>query len=174
MKKDYQRILILSDSHSAEDRVRRLFSEQAAHFDLAVFLGDGLRDLDPDGVMGGIPVYAVKGNCDGFFGDYMNVPTERRLTVGAKNILLTHGHRFDVKYGLEKLALYAAQNGYDVALFGHTHEPIEKHVTVCLDNGEERRVALFNPGSIGAGYGGASFGTLTVRSGQLLFGHGKI
>ena len=176
MEKDKLSFLIISDSHSREDNVSEVFKKYSHMFDAAIFLGDGLRDLDViDGRAYGMPIYCVRGNCDGFFGAYTDVPTELTLNFFGKRLLLTHGHRFDVKYGLSTLASYAALNGYDAVLFGHTHEPEEVLVTAKDADGNDKTVALFNPGSIGGSYAmRGTFGTLTLSEQGMLFGYGSI
>lgn len=82
-----------------------------------------------------LPLVQVCGNCDG----WCDVPDERLLHVGGRTLLLTHGHSYRVKSGLD-LALSAARSsGADILLFGHTHLPL------C-----DRQGALWvlNPGTI--------------------------
>ena len=69
----------------------------------------------------------------------MDLPHQEVFEVAGKKIFITHGHRFYVGYGVDKLREYAVENGYDIAMFGHTHRPY-------LEIGE--RVTILNPGSL--------------------------
>ena len=56
---------------------------------------------------------------------------------------ITHGHLYNVKYGMLDSLVYAAQEqGAKIAMFGHTHE---------ADYEEMGGVKLINPGTAGAG-----------------------
>ncbi len=164
--------LIFSDSHGNVDRMQRAIDRQPSP-PLAVFyLGDGIRDADRL-KLNGIPLYAVRGNCDLFFvGDHDDCPMERITVIGDHRALVTHGATYNVKSGLERMIASAIRQDADLVLYGHTHTPrldtFPAGTEVC---GEilKRTLYVFNPGSIG--YGG-SFGTLTVQGENVLFGHG--
>ncbi len=169
------KILILSDTHKNKDRLKRVL-ELHRDADGIIHLGDGYRDfsgLD----LGGIPLYRVRGNCDEEDDDFGTLSDEEFLDIGGVRILMVHGHRHGVKFGLAKAASYAASNGADVFLYGHTHVPKE----VYLGAGDragihllEKPLWVFNPGSLGKPREGMpSFGLLTVRDGQVLLSHGE-
>ena len=69
-------------------------------------------------------------------------------------ILLTHGHRFGVKSGLEGLLALAGERGLDLICFGHTHQPLIHREKGCL---------FLNPGSMG--YGSEHYAILTLEAG---------
>ncbi len=165
--------LIFSDSHGKFEPMQQALLRQPAP-PLAVFhLGDGFRDtqyLELDG----IPLYAVKGNCDLFCGSFPEeCPEERVTAIGDHRALLTHGARYYVKSGLGGLISSAVRQRADLVLYGHTHTPrldtIPAGTELC-GIVLERPLYLFNPGSIGQG----SFGTLTVQGDSVLFGHGSL
>jgi putative phosphoesterase len=56
-----------------------------------------------------------------------------------KTVFCTHGHCLGVKYGFLNLFERAKETNADIALFGHTHEPLVEY---------EDGLWLFNPGSI--------------------------
>ena len=62
----------------------------------------------------------------------------------------------------------------DVLIFGHTHVPLELRLTPdrAYEYAVTKPLILLNPGSLGDRE--ASFGTLTIRGGQLLPGHGQL
>ena len=166
--------LIFSDSHGKADGMLRALKRQPKP-PLAVFyLGDGFRDalrLE----LGGIPLYAVRGNCDLFCGGAPEeCPEERLVRVGDHLALVTHGAAYGVKSGLGGLIGGAVRAGADLALYGHTHQPrldtLPAGTEVC-GTVLKRPLYLFNPGSIGQG---GSFGTLTVQGDNVLFAHGRI
>lgn len=172
-------LLILSDSHGHTRNLREALARQLRAPDIILFLGDGLRDL---GCLGlnekKISLLAVKGNCDSFSYPELDDPDERLLALGNTRILMMHGHTHHVKGGWLPAAAHAARQGADILLFGHTHQPMEEHLpagTVLGGVPLEKPLTVFNPGTVGGGWGNAStFGTLTVRGESFLLGHGQI
>ncbi|MBO4413652.1 MAG: YfcE family phosphodiesterase [Clostridia bacterium] len=155
--------LIISDTHGSADRVAEILRRACAvsRPDAVFFLGDGLRDLQEAERLG-LKVCAVAGNCDMF----SDAPPERVVFFGGKRILLLHGHTRGVKHGTDALLGYALKIGADAALYGHTHVR-----DLRIENG----VTLFNPGSVGFPERGApSFGTLSVKDGNMLFSFGEL
>ena len=145
------KILVFSDSHGRlglmlnaieKERPQRVF-----------FLGDNYRDGQaltaayPD-----LPIEMVVGNCD-----FCDGPKELVLEAGGVCFLLTHGHRYYVKSGTERLADGAKRLGAAVACFGHTHEAL---------NMPDRGVWLFNPGTAGGVHNRPGYGVITVENGK--------
>ena len=169
-------ILIFSDSHGRTGGMREALARQTAPPAAVMHLGDGVRDacaLE----LGEIPLYLVRGNCDGLlYGVQGPVPEECLTSLGGHLFFLTHGHRYGVKSGLGGLIGAAVRGGADIVLFGHTHRPL---LEVLPAGNEAAGVTLsrplyrFNPGSIGQG-GGKSFGVLTLRGESVLFSHGTV
>ena len=172
-------VLILSDSHGHIRNLRTALDRQLRTPDMILFLGDGLRDLGCLGVAEKrISLLAVKGNCDSFSYPEPDDPEERLLTLGSIRILMMHGHTHHVKGGWLPAAAHAARQGADILLFGHTHQPLEEHLSIGTVLGGvplQKPLTIFNPGTVGGGWGNdASFGTLTVRGDSFLLGHGRI
>lgn len=156
------KILVFSDSHG---RSSRLEEAAALHpdADMMIFLGDGLRDVESlFEKIYSIPCVAVKGNCDnlstGLAGTYLD---EQTLDVGGVRIFCCHGHKYNVKSSYMQLWYRAKEKEADLALFGHTHTPLEA---------EADGVRLFNPGSVAQG----SYGIVYIENGNVLVSHGKI
>jgi putative phosphoesterase len=130
------RVLVISDTHGDISGVHKILSDDAG-FDLIIHLGDYLRDAEkieaeyPD-----IKVEYVYGNCDFRISD---IPSEKLIEIKGKRILFTHGHKYSVKYGPDKLIERAREAGADILLYGHTH-------VSSLMEGEG--FVLLNPGSI--------------------------
>lgn len=174
-------LLILSDSHGRPDRVAEAIKRVKP--DGILFAGDGLRDLayiDLPASTGACPLWVVKGNCDWMIspvvvGDtVLEAEDEELITVEGIRILLMHGHRYGVKGGLGSAIARAVSRDADVLVFGHTHMPAELHLSPdrACDVSVKKPLTVFNPGSLGDR--GASFGTLTIWDGQMLFGHGEL
>ncbi len=132
------RIAVFSDTHSNTalmvETVRRVRPDAIIH------LGDHDRDTEvllrefPE-----IPLYSVCGNCD-----MASLAPERLVvSLGPVKAFLTHGHLYKVRWGRLDSLVYAAQEeGAQLALFGHTHEPLYK---------ELGGVTILNPGTAGKG-----------------------
>lgn len=164
--------LIFSDSHGRNERMLRAVARQPKKPDGVLFLGDGLRQMER-GLFGELPLFAVRGNCDGFLPLWEDVRDEELLRFAGHTLLLTHGATYGVKGGLARLETAAAQKGAELALFGHTHEPY-LHTTAAGEGlgGRllDRPLYLFNPGSIADG----SFGHLLLTEETVLFSHGRV
>ena len=150
------KLVILSDSHGSAPAVRRILAAES-DADAVIYLGDGLHDLEK--ALADSPrqlVYSVAGNCD--FGALE--PLDGLAAFDGVVIFYTHGHMYGVKYDLDTLADAAAARGAEVALFGHTHIPLEE---------QRGTVLLFNPGSCGRCYTGPdTYGVLTLAGGRVL------
>ena len=146
------KILVFSDSHGDAASMARAVELEGPDeiFHLGDVTGDARRLA---GQFPAIPLVQVRGNCDG----WCDVPDEALVSRGGKRLLLTHGHRYRVKSGLE-LALAAARGAEaDALLFGHTHQPL------CdLQGG----LWVVNPGSI-RGPVRRTYAVLTLERGEL-------
>lgn len=157
------KILVFSDSHGASSKIVRAINMHGAKCDAVIFLGDGLRDIEyVKSLFPELCFFCVSGNCDMFSGD---TPTEALLDFDGIKIFVTHGHRYFVKHGYGTLADYAHSKGADAAFFGHTHVPLEN-----CEYLDEKRVTLFNPGSIGMG----SYGVINTVNGVLVTSIGSV
>lgn len=147
------RLLIISDTHRslrfAENAIKNIIDITAV-----IHLGDFAADAESlNRKFPHIEFISVPGNCDGF----TPYKTEQMVEFGGKKIVLCHGHTHGVKSGHENYALYVREIGADIALFGHTHIPLN-----CSYNG----VLMFNPGSAGACVQ-PSFGIIEIEEGKV-------
>ena len=175
-----KRILVFSDSHGYLDHIREILKKEQP--DMIIHLGDCVRDVYE--LQREFPEHTieyVKGNCDIFSSD-KSLPENLLLHLDEYTVMMTHGHLFGTTpTDFEKAAAYAAENGADVLLFGHTHFPIEKYLpegTLLCGNPLKKPLYVFNPGCLGRiaeGVGGHYyFGTMRTSKSGIIFAHGKI
>lgn len=162
------KILIFSDSHGSTLNIRPALELHAANSDYIVHLGDGAEEfLRLADEYPGKPFLAVRGNCDEAV-----APPLRTLEVEEKKILLCHGHSFGVKGGIDTLALSARRSGVDIALYGHTHTPL--NVYLPEEDGFPP-LYVFCPGSISLpAEGYPSYGLLEISPAGIMLSHGEI
>ena len=131
------RILVVSDTHGELDRFWKVFNKlnKETPVQMIVHCGDYIEDAKEIRMRSGIPVVAVKGNCDGEYSHdgYSILETE------AGDFLVAHGHMHDVNFSLQKLYYTALDNNCIGALFGHTHR------SAFVETGD---LYMMNPGSL--------------------------
>lgn len=142
--------VIVSDSHGRTKNLQKiapLFQEN----DYVLHLGDGSSDMRPYTAEFPGKTRVLKGNCDFSYG-------EDECVIEAEGISLfcCHGHRYGVKWGLERLAVRAKELGCTVALYGHTHRADVRTVDGVL---------CVNPGALGD-YASPGYCYLVVHEGK--------
>ena len=159
------KILVFSDSHGRAKNIVEALKIHGGVCDFAVFLGDGLKDIDyAREKFPSVPFVSVKGNCDTFL--FEGERDECVLDLDGVRVLITHGHKYNVKYGCGTILYRAMELEADAVFFGHTHIPLDTQEYIG-----EKRIHLFNPGSVGMG---ASYGIINTSGGVLVSSHGKI
>lgn len=128
------RYLVVSDTHGKHRSLREVI-EKVGHVDAMFHLGDIEGGLSEIQEMIDYPFYGVSGNND--FGSVLD--GERIVAVGEHRILMTHGHRYSLFWGAERLVIEAKERGCDVVLFGHTHVPFLEEID---------GIWVANPGSV--------------------------
>lgn len=128
------KILVLSDSHGKNEGMWQAIRQEEP-LDWILHLGDieGCEQLLQERAACAVEI--VKGNVD--FSSQNSL--EKVLTIAGQSIFLCHGHRYGVEYSRKRLALEAKQKGCTIALYGHTHRPLQEEV---------EGVKVLNPGSI--------------------------
>ena len=174
------KILVFSDSHGVTLNMKSAIDEHLRYggVDCVFFLGDGLSDFEELIYDRSRAYIAVRGNWDvnGFLGDSMVKKTDS-ITLLGHRIFLTHGDLYGVKYGLDGIKKLAVDHNADIVLFGHTHRAylstLPEGTVLPYIGKTDRRLMLFNPGSIGSGpeY---TYGVITVIDGQVLAAHGRV
>jgi len=130
---DSIKVLVLSDSHGDKDVIRRVI--RAEKPDKIFFLGDHINDIYALENTTKVDIFAVKGNVD--YG--MDGVEDLVLGLNGYKFLLTHGHKYRIKYDIYSLYLKAKEYEVDYVFFGHTH---------AYADFEENGVRFINPGSI--------------------------
>ena len=129
------RILVVSDSHGKTEYIKKQITT-IEKFDLIIHLGDYLRDgLSLENTFPQYEFEIVKGNCEAHttYGE-----TEKLLDVCGKKIFITHGDRYGVKMGYDRIIYKGFELEADCVLFGHTHM-----ATKFKENG----ILFLNPGA---------------------------
>ena len=145
------KIIVVSDTHGSYRNFKKVM-QLNSNADIVVHCGDSRDEIDtikteyPDKTY-----YTVKGNCD-----FEMLPIVEEFTVDGVRFMATHGHIYNVKYGLFDIERAAEERHADIVLYGHTH--IEEDVV-------RDGVRFFNPGSLGYG---KSFGVIEIKDGQVL------
>ena len=158
------KILVFSDSHSRACGIDKAISLHRRTTELVIFLGDGIKDIDamrekyPE-----LTFFAVKGNCDFLCSD---IPKESILDLDGIRVLITHGDKYNVKYGLDTLLYSAIEKEVDAVFYGHTHIPHDSCEYV-----NDKRIQLFNPGSVATT---DTYGVVNTSNGVLVTGIAKI
>ena len=151
----YMKLLVFSDSHSSLWFMRQCVASVKP--DGIIHLGDHFQDGTAIAEENeNIPIYQVYGNCDGFYG-MMPEDSVKLCTIDGVRLLLTHGHRFQVKNGLDKLIDYGKAQGVQGILYGHTH--------VAHNCRDKDGLLILNPGA--AGSGGGSAAVLEIIGGKI-------
>lgn len=125
------KLVLFSDVHGNDFMLERimLFNPDADHF---LSMGDSELTMD---YLLDLDIIGVKGNYPRDPGvDYDHI-----LMVNNKKILMTHGHKYGVQRGLNKLIKKAIEEEIDIVLFGHTH------VAEVI---KYNNIILLNPGSV--------------------------
>ena len=164
------KILVFSDSHGNTERMILAIRDHLPACDMVIHLGDLVRDIDyVSGLFPEIPFVSVSGNCDSF------ARSRRIIELMGLRIMCIHGHTYGVKNDVETAAACAAEENADILLYGHTHATDDRLLTVTLPFGKgEKKVRVFNPGSVGKGWP-PTYGIINIPGdGQYLTSHAEL
>lgn len=130
------KILVVSDTHG---RVDAFIEELNKHrdADMIFHLGDLVQDAEIIAESTSVPMRIVRGNNDYFD---KNTPLYDIVRIGGIKILLTHGHKENVYFGVSQLVRKAKECDVDMVLYGHTH---------IFHNEVVDGIRVINPGSAG-------------------------
>ena len=152
------RFLIIADSHGSTRRFDKAIT--AFEPDAIIHLGDIEKDVEYlEEVYPHIPLYAVVGNND----PWCRREAEKVIEHDGIKIFMTHGHLYGVWDKGFRIAERARELGCSVALFGHSHVPVDE-----IYDG----VHAFNPGSISRPrVGEYSVGIMEIENQEARFAH---
>lgn len=148
------KILVFSDSHAYLSDMR--LAVERIQPDLWLHLGDYYGDAEtirqeyPQ-----IPMIQVPGNCDAYRVS-PDVPLTVVTEVEGVRLMLTHGHRYQVKFSTAALIRAAREQRVDAVLYGHTHLP---------ECEQEGTLWVMNPGT--CGYPGSTCGLIEIENGKI-------
>lgn len=126
------KVLVISDSHGLTNELIRIKEKHKDEVNLLLHCGDSELSANDPALDGFI---VVRGNCD--FDE--KFPEDSVQTVGDTNIMITHGHRYQVKSTLTSLSYRAQELDAKIVCFGHSHI-----LGAEMLNG----ILFLNPGSI--------------------------
>ena len=159
------KILVFSDSHGRGKRIVDAIKDHGGTCDAVIFLGDGVGEIDyVKAQFPNLIFFSVRGNCDLFAPDHIR--EDALIDIDGIKIYLAHGHKHRVKLTYDIIVTHAASLGADAVFFGHTHIPHSS----CEYVGD-KRIQLFNPGSIGTG---STYGVVNTVKGVLVTGFGNV
>ena len=130
-----QKILIVSDSHGNDRYLRKAIENMGEYLDMMIHLGDSETSPDQISRLVSCPVEMIRGNSDGL----SKLPMTKLIDIGKHRALLTHGHQYGGRFGIPMMKETARENGADIVMFGHIHEPVLE---------QEDDITVLNPGSI--------------------------
>ena len=103
---------------------------------------------------------------------------ELLLNFDSYTVMMTHGHLFGVKSGIDSAVRYASEHRADILLYGHTHVVQERYLPKGTEIGGiilSKPLWIMNPGSLGSPRNGSpSYGLIQIQRGQVLLSHGTI
>lgn len=170
------KLLIFSDSHGSALYMTEAMRLHAPTSDIIIHLGDGTADLTSLRKKYTDAEYlCVSGNHENYL--FAGQPDRNRLPsvlfheVCGMRLMLSHGHRYGVKYGYEAIIAAAYKEKADIVLFGHTHQSYQEYIPreksyapALLGN-----LRLFCPGSISnPASGSPSYGIIDIRENGIL------
>lgn len=124
---------VVSDTHRDKIAIKRA-AEELCNTDVLIHLGDNDSDVEELSKLYKNRIISVKGNCDFI----SRTPLELVEEFEGIRILITHGHKYNVKQNISKLKDKAIKLDATIALYGHTHS-----AEIRLEEG----VWIINPGS---------------------------
>lgn len=127
------KIGVVSDSHGNMKSLKNAIKAMG-DVDYLVHCGDYTSDFETIEKELSYGSTAVKGNCD-LLSDRFD---ETVISLSGKKIFITHGDKYQVKWGFNRLFYRALELEVDIVLFGHTHQPIIFR---------EENILFVNPGS---------------------------
>lgn len=128
------KVIVVSDTHQHTNNLLIKLKE-IDNIDLLIHLGDNISDGVKISNDLNVKLIGVCGNCD-YETDKFSY--EKIVMIEGMKVLLTHGHKFNVKESIDRLYYRAKEIEADIVLFGHSHIPMHTRIENTL---------YLNPGS---------------------------
>lgn len=150
------RIAVVSDTHGLLDKALQSL-KIIDGLEMIIHLGDYVKDAKKIEERTGIKTVYVRGNCDYL---ELDIEEEKIIEIEDKKIFITHGHKYDVKNGINKIFYRGKELNVDAILFGHSH------ISMIL---EYEGILMLNPGSTEIPRGGSdgSIGIIDISNGDI-------
>lgn len=126
------KVVVVSDSHGDDQILQMLVDHYQGQVDALIHCGDSELSWDDPLRQHFI---MVQGNMDFDSRFPMMVNQE----INGQKVLVVHGHRYGVNFGMEQLSLLAQEQQANLVFYGHTHQ-----LACAMDQGR----LFLNPGSI--------------------------
>lgn len=147
------KILCVSDTHGELTNLKQLINLEE-NIDFLLHAGDRMADVEFLQERS-FNIVTVKGNLD----QKARGNWEEIINITDKKILLTHGHKYRVKYGLNNLSYRAKELGVEIVIFGHTHRSCKV---------EQDDILYLNPGSLSYPRDGSvSYGLIKIKGKEI-------
>lgn len=111
------RVLIISDTHGKRNTIEDVLG-RVGKIDMLIHLGDVCGDEEFIYSNCDCPVHMVAGNNDW----HSDLPLQEEFMIDRYKVFITHGHRYGINYGTDRLEELIKFEGYDIVMYGHTHE----------------------------------------------------
>lgn len=148
--------IIFSDSHGNIKNIIMAIEKFKDKIDIIIHLGDYITDTEKiKDIFPQIELIGISGN-----NDFSSVSSHKSLEILGNKIFMTHGHEYNVYFGIERLFYKAIEINANIVLYGHTH----KYFSL-----EEDGILILNPGSISCPRGGiiCTFAILDIEEGHV-------
>ena len=146
---------VMSDSHYDLNAVDDAVCA-AGDVDCWFHAGDSIDDAGYLEKLSDVKDYKVPGNVDWF----SDAPPDLLAEVAGLRIFMTHGHRYGVKFSLDKLKMAAKAVNADIVIYGHSHVGAQEYADGRL---------FINPGSVSEPRDGlsSSFMKIIIINGKI-------
>lgn len=129
------KVIVFSDSHANVKNMKKAIEMFKDEVQAIIHLGDYVEDVEKIKKLYKDKLFLqVAGN-----NDFTDIPNEKIVDINGHKVFLTHGHEYNVYFGVDRLYYRLNELGVSTGLYGHTHKPFVLF---------EDDFLVLNPGSI--------------------------
>lgn len=129
------KVIVFSDSHANVKNMKKAMKMFEDDVQAIIHLGDYVEDIEKIKKIYKDKLFLqVAGN-----NDFTDIPNEKIVDINGHRVFLTHGHEYNVYFGIDRLYYRLNELGVATGLYGHTHKPLAFF---------ENDFLILNPGSI--------------------------